>query len=222
MTPPDLTLYYHPLSSYCWKALIALYENGRPFEKRLIDLGNARDSAELEALWPIRKFPVLRDASQKRDLPESSILIEYLDRYHPGPRRMIPDGFDAALEVRLWDRIFDNYVNGPMQRIVADRIHGSKGDMSGERSMLEKAYGMVEHRLEGRDWVCGDFSMAECAAAPALFYAATVQAFPDGAKNLEAYFERLMARPSVKRVIAEARPYFEMYPFKENVAERFL
>ena len=222
MKDAQLTLYYHPLSSYCWKALIALYENGTAFEKRLVNLGDAGERGALAALWPIVKFPVLRDAGRNRDVPETSILIEYLDRYHPGARPLIPAEFDAALETRLWDRTLDNYVHGPMQVIVGDRIRGSKGDMAGERAMISKAYGMIEDRMGGREWMCGDFGLADCAAAPALFYAAIVHPFPDGTKNLAAYFERLVARPSVKRVLEEAKPYFSMYPFKEKLPSRFL
>src|SRR4051812_13063822 len=134
-----LTLHYHPLSSYCWKSLIALYENGTAFEKHLVNLGDEKERGDLAARWPITKFPVLHDSSRARDIPETSIVIEYLDRYYPGPRPMIPSDFDEALDVRLWDRIFDNYVNNPMQLIVGDRIRGLKGDMSGERAMLEKS-----------------------------------------------------------------------------------
>lgn len=218
----SLTLYYHPLAGYCWKALVALYENGTAFDKRIIDLGNPADRAELEAVWPIAKFPVIRDHARKRDVAESSIVIEYLDRHFPGARPLVPAAFDAAMDVRLWDRVFDNYVNAPMQAYVADRMRGSRGDMSAEQSMLEKAYAMIDRRMEGREWVARDgFSMADCAAVPALFYARTVHPFPAGMGNLAAYFERLMERASVKRVIDEAKPVFKWYPFEERVEGRF-
>jgi glutathione S-transferase len=100
----SLTLYYHPLSSFCQKALIALYEHGIDFEKRIIDLGNDADRAELQALWPIGKFPVIRDHAQQRSVPETTVIIEYLDRFYAGQSRLIPDDWDTALEVRLWDR----------------------------------------------------------------------------------------------------------------------
>ena len=218
----SLTLYYHPLAGYCWKALVALYENGTEFEKRVIDLGNPADRSELEAAWPIVKFPVIRDHTRKRDVAESTIVIEYLDHYFPGARPLVPSDFDAAMDVRLWDRVFDNYVNAPMQAYVADRMRGSKGDMSAEQSMLEKAYAMIDRRMEGREWVAGAaFSMADCSAVPALFYARTVYPFPAGMGNLVAYFERLMARASVKRVIEEAKPFFKWYPFEEKLEGRF-
>ncbi len=205
----SLTLYYHPLASFCHKVLIALYENGTEFERRIIDLGDAADSAELLALWPIGKFPVIRDPVHQRNLPESSIIIEYLDRQYPGKHRLVPDDWDSALEVRLWDRFFDHYVQVPMQQIVSDRLHATNGDLSRERATLETAYGMLDRRMASRIWVASPaFSMADCAAAPALFYARTLVPFPDDYRHLSAYFERLVQRPSFQRVIDEARPWF--------------
>lgn len=219
----SLTLYFHPLSSYCHKALIALYENGIDFERRIIDLGNADDRVELAARWPLCKFPVIRDHARERDVPEATIIIEYLDRYFPGAQPLIPSDADDALDVRLWDRIFDNYVHASMQQIVSDRIHGSHGDMARERSMVATAYVMVDRHMAARQWIVGEaFSMADCAAAPALFYASTIVPFPDTCEHLAAYFERLVERPSYKRVLEEAKPYFAMYPFAENLPERFL
>jgi len=219
----SLTLYYHPLASYCHKVLIALYEHGAPFDKRLIDLGDPADRAELSAIWPLAKFPVLRDAVRQRDLPESSIIIEYLDRFHAGAGRLIPDDWDTAFDVRQWDRFFDNHVQGPMQAIVAHRLSGAGGVPEKDYVALAAAYGVIDSRLASRQWAAGDaFSMADCAAAPALFYAVTLEAIPAAAVNLAAYFERLMDRPSVRRVIEEARPYFGMYPFAHAIAPRFL
>ncbi|KPG95565.1 glutathione S-transferase [Pseudomonas sp. RIT-PI-q] len=218
----SLTLYYHPLSSFCHKVLIALYEHGIDFDRRIIDLGNEADRTELQALWPLCKFPVIRDHAHKRELPESSIIIEYLDRVYPGPSRLIPEDWDTALEARLWDRFFDLYVQGPLQHIVGDHLRGAHGDLTQARSMLMTAYGMLDHRMASRIWVAGaDFSMADCAAAPALFYTSTLLPFPDDYQHLSAYFERLMQRPSVQRVIDEARPYFSLYPFEEAIAQRF-
>ena len=218
-----LTLYYHPLASFCHKVLVALYEQGQAFEKRLIDLGNAADRAELQAVWPLTKFPVIRDHPRGRDVPETSTIIEYLDHYYPGPAPLIPNDWDEALDVRLWDRFFDNHVQGPMQAIVADRLFGKNGDTAGERAGLATAYGMIDKRMAGREWIAGQgFSMADCAAAPALFYASTLVPFPADAAHLQAYFERLMARPSMRRVLDEARPYFPMYPFAEAIPARFL
>lgn len=217
-----VTLYYHPLASFCHKVLIALYEQGTVFEKRLIDLGAAEDRAALQAIWPIGKFPVIRDHARGRDVPESSIIIEYLDHFYPGPVPLLSAEWEAAHDVRLWDRFFDNYVQGPLNAIVLDRITGSKGDMARERAALATAYRMIDERMAARQWIAGDtFSMADCAAAPALFYAATLVPFADGANHLEAYFERLMARRSVRRVLDEAKPYFSMYPFAEAIPARF-
>jgi glutathione S-transferase len=217
-----ITLYYHPLSSFCHKVLIALYEHGTAFEKRLIDLGVEEDRAELEAIWPLRKFPVIRDHARERDVPETSIIIEYLDHFYPGAATLLPKDWEAAQDVRLWDRFFDNHVQGPMGAIVLNRITGSKGDMTGQRAALATAYRMIDERMAPREWIAGDaFSMADCAAAPALFYAATLEAFPADTRHLKAYFERLMARPSVRRVLEEAKPYFSMYPFAEAIPRRF-
>jgi glutathione S-transferase len=217
-----LTLYYHPLSSYCWKALIALYEKGIVFEHRLTNLGVAEDKAELEAVWPIGKFPVIRDSDQGRDLPESSIIIEYLDHRYPGGASLIPGDWDAALDVRLWDRFFDSYVQGPMQKIVADRLKGTGLDLAPERSLLATAYGILESHLKSGTWVCSPgFTMAECSAAPALFYSTTLVQIPVGFTQLTQYFDRLMERPSVARVIGEARPFFQYFPFTEAIPQRF-
>ncbi|MBC7686123.1 MAG: glutathione S-transferase family protein [Bdellovibrionales bacterium] len=214
----SLTLYYHPLSSFCHKVLVALYERGVDFDKRLINLGDQAERAELRAIWPLVKFPVLRDGRRGRDVAETSIIIEYLDRHFAGARKMIPEDWDDALEVRLWDRVFDNYVQGPMNAIVADRMRGAQADMRGQRAQLDCAYFMVDQRIAARRWVAGDtFSMADCAAAPALFYASTVHPFPAELSHLRDYFERLMARPSVARVMEEARPYLStMYPFADQ------
>ncbi|MFJ2363320.1 glutathione S-transferase family protein [Pseudomonas sp. NPDC087697] len=219
----SLTLYYHPLSSYCHKVLIALYENAIEFEKRIINLADDADRAELQALWPLGKFPVISDHLRQRALPEATIIIEYLDRYYPGEQLLIPNDWEAALEVRLWDRFFDNYVLEPIQQIVSDHLRSANADLSKQRSTLETAYAMLEHRMASRIWVAGqDFSLADCAATPALFYACTLLPFPDEFKHLSAYFDRLTRRPSVQRVIDEARPYFSLYPFVDAIPKRFL
>jgi glutathione S-transferase len=219
----SLTLYYHPLASYCHKVLVALYENGTEFEKRVVDLSNEADRSELQALWPIGKFPVIRDHARGRDLPESTIIIEYTDRFFPGARPLIPSAWEDALEVRLWDRFFDNYLQGPIQQIVGDRIRGSNGDMSNERATLQMAYRMVDRQVESKTWVAGtEFSMADCAAAPALFYASTIEPFPGELAHLRAYFGGLMRRSSVQRVFDEAKPYFSLYPFADCIPKRFL
>ena len=217
------TLYAHPLASYCHKVLIALYENDIAFEPRLIDLGSAQDRATLSALWPLCKFPVLHDPARQRSVAESSIIIEYLDQAATVRHPMVPRDADAALQVRLWDRIFDNHVQGPMQEIVLDRIQGGQGDMGRARSTLQTAYGMIDKQLASSPWAAGqDFSMADCAAAPALFYACTLEPFPVQATHLRAYFDRLMDRPSVRRVLEEAKPFFHFYPFHSAIDPRFL
>lgn len=217
-----LTLYYHPLSSFCHKVLIALYEHGIDFERRVINLGDDADRAELAALWPVTKFPVLRDHTHRRTLAESSIIIEYLEGHGAGHPRLIPADGDEALDTRLWDRIFDQYVQRPLQDIVADTLSPARADMTPQRATLVTSYRMINESMEGRTWVAGErFSMADCAAAPALFYAMTIQPFPDEFWNLRAYFERLMARASVQRVLAESKPYFALYPFAVSIPERF-
>ncbi|MGB8855390.1 MAG: glutathione S-transferase family protein [Burkholderiales bacterium] len=217
-----LTLYYHPLSSYCHKVLIALYENHIEFEGRLINLGEAKDRAELQAVWPLCKFPVIHDHQRQRNVAESSIIIEYLDQFFTPSHRMIPSNVGDALEVRLWDRIFDNYVQGPLREIVNDKIRETNSNLAGARATLETAYGMIDRQLASKDWCVGeDFSMADCAAAPALFYTSTIQAFPNHYVHLSAYFERLMNRPSVRRVLEEAKPYFSLYPFSSAIPTRF-
>jgi glutathione S-transferase len=215
-----LTLYYHPLASYCWKVLVALYEHGTPFEKRVVDLGDEVQRAELSALWPLCKFPVLRD--RDRVVAESSIIVEYLERHHPGPRPLLPRDLDASLDARLWDRVFDNYVQTPMQEIVLDRLRGANADTSRAHATLTTAYEIAEKQLVGSPWMVGDaFSLADCAAVPALFYALTLQPFPEHCPLLSAYFDRLMARPSVQRTLDEARPYFKDYPFQSDIPIRF-
>lgn len=219
----SLTLYYHPLASYCHKVLVALYEHDIAFEPRIIDLGAEEDRAELGALWPFCKFPLLRDHERQRTVPESSIIIEYLDPFAAARPPLIPRDVNDALQVRLWDRMVDNYVHEPMQDIVLDHLRGAKGDVSGLRATIQTAYALMDTQLATRPWMAGPtFSMADCAAAPALFYAHTLEPFPEPLMHLRAYFDTLMARPSVQRVLAEARPYFPMYPFYSAIPARFL
>jgi len=220
-----LTLHQHPLSSHCWKVLIALYEHGTPFEARLVNLGDAAERAAYAALWPTAKIPLLVDGD--RVVPETSLQIEYLDRRHPGAVRLLPDDFDAQMQVRLWDRLFDCYVMDPMQRYIAQllRPEGQRDPiaMQGSVDGLGLAYELIEGRMGNHAWAAGEeFSLADCAAAPALFYAATVRPFSPQQLRLAAYFERLMARPSVARVIEEARPFFQYYPLKAALPARFL
>ena len=209
----SLTLYAHPFSAYCWKPLIALYENATPFSYRLVE--DAAGWAELESLWPIKKFPLLRDGDST--IVESSIIVEYLMRRHPGATRMIPVNDDAALTVRFMDRFFDNYVMTPMQTLVSDRIRteterDAKG-VADARKMLDVAYGWLEERLKPQAWASGSiFSLADCSAAPALFYADWVHPVGDRFPGVLAYRSRVLARPSVARVVDEARPFRKFFP----------
>lgn len=220
-----LVLHSHPLSSYCWKVLIALYEKGLQFEPRMVNLGDPAEKAAFEALWPTAKIPLLQDGD--RFVPETSIQIEHLDLHHPGRLRLLPGDATTQLEVRLWDRLFDGYVMSPLQRSVAHylRPEGERDPRALDETQrdLAMAYGMIETRMPGTTWAVGDaFTLADCAAAPALFYASIVAPFPDGHPKLAAYFERLLARPSVARAIAEARPWFEYFPLRERMPARFL
>ena len=218
----SLRLYYHPLASFCHKVLIALYERGIAFEKRFVDLANPDDQDALAAVWPLRKFPVIHDSIRGRNVAETSIIIEYLDQHFDGAPPLIPSDPGEALDVRLWDRVFDNHVQVPMNEIVFDRLFGRNEDVSKWRNALDTAYAMIDRQVDGHDWACGNrFSMADCAAAPALFYASTVQPFPDSATRLQAYFERLVERPSVRQVIEDAAPYFPLYPYAEAIPKRF-
>ncbi len=209
----SLTLHFHPLSSFCWKALIALYENDTPFVADMVDLGNEAERAALLKLWPVGKFPVLRDDAKDRTIPESSIIIEYLDNHYPGRTRFIAANEKLALQTRLRDRFYDLYVHLPMQKIVGDRLRpeGRKDPHGVEeaRARLQSCYGMIDQDVAGKTWAMGEtFSIADCAASPALFYASKVMPFGDSHKNLTAYFDRLTARPSFARVIREARAVF--------------
>jgi glutathione S-transferase len=212
-----LILHAHPLSSYCWKALIALYENGSDFELRLVDFGDPDSRAAFRALWPMAKMPVLEDLARGVAVPEASILIEYLMIHHPGKALLIPTDSEAALEVRLRDRFYDLYVQSPMQKIVGDRLRpeGEKNPagVADARRALAAAYDAIEARFAPSPWAAGgEFSLADCAAAPALFYANKVAPFAAGRPLLAAFLDRLQARPSVARVLAEAEPYFAMFP----------
>jgi len=213
----SLILHYHPLSSFCWKVLIALYENDTRFEPKLINLGDAASRAAFAALWPMAKMPVLEDRARVRTLPETSIIIDYLDLHYPGPIRFVPEDPDSARTVRLWDRICDNYLQGPMQKIVGDRLRpdGEKDPfgVAEARGSLARAMDLFERQVSERRGTTGDdFTLADCAAAPALFYADKVMPIAQSHPNAQALLERLKARPSFTRVLAEAEPYFQYFP----------
>jgi glutathione S-transferase len=217
----SLKLYFHPLASFCHKALIALYENGIPFEPVIVDLGNEKSSAAFRNVWPMGKMPVLRDEGRDRTVAEATIVVEYLDVFYPGPTRFLPADPERAWQTRFWDRFYDNYVEHPMQKIVTDRLrHAGANDSHGveqAKQQLLEAYRIAEPALQSRTWAMGDeFTLADCSAAPALFYANTAVPFGPGDKNLSAYLDRLMARPSFARVLAEAEPYFKLFPMEKK------
>ncbi|ASY63533.1 putative glutathione S-transferase-like protein [Sinorhizobium sojae CCBAU 05684] len=222
-----LTLYLHPLASFCHKVLIALHEAGTPFEAKIVDLMDPQEHARYLEVWPAGKIPVLHDAAANRTVPEASIIIEYLDRLHPGKEALIPRDEEQALEARLWDRFFDLYIHAPMQKIVTDTLrpegeNDSRG-VAEARTALHTAYDMADRHLAGKIFAVGErFSIADCAAAPALFYAGIVEPFDATHPSLSTYFERLFRRPSFERVLAEARPYFHMFPYREAIPPRFL
>ncbi len=211
-----LRLYYHPLSSFCQKVLIALYETGADFTPQIVDLRDEKERAAFLKLWPIGKFPVLKDEARDRLVPETSIIIEYLAQHYPGKSKLVPKDADEARQMRLRDRFFDLYVNMEMQKIIGDRMRpADKKDPFGvdqAKHRLATVYDMLEHQL-GKGWIMGEtFTMADCAAAPALFYANMVVPFVDTHKKVAAYFKRLTKRPSYARVQKEAQPYLKMVP----------
>ena len=209
-----LELFAHPFSSYCWKVLIALYENDTPFTYRQIGPDQPDNSAALAEAWSLGKFPVLLD--EGHPVIESSVIIEHLQQRHPGAVRFIPADPDAALQVRLLDRIFDNHVMSQMQRVVNDALRPPERrdeiEVVEAKAALAKIYAWLDDYLDGRDWAAGDFSLADCAAAPALFYADWVEEIDPAHAKLRAYRTRLLARPSVVRAVDEARPYRGWFP----------
>jgi glutathione S-transferase len=217
----SLELYFHPLASFCHKVLIALYEGGIPFEPIVVDLGDEASSAAFKAVWPMARMPVLRDETRDRTVAESTIIIEYLDAYYPGGTRFVPEAPDRAWQTRMWDRFHDHYLQEPMQKIVTDRLRpaGQNDGYGVERAkaQLHEAYAVLERQMEAKTWAMGDdFTLADCAAAPALFYANTVVPFGETQENLSAYLDRLMARPSFARVLQEAQPYFALFPMERK------
>jgi glutathione S-transferase len=211
-----LKLYYHPFASFCHKALIALYEKDLAFQPVLIDLGDPEDRARLQSVWPMMKFPVLRDEAAARIIPESSLIIEYLDEIAPDRARMIPRDARAALQARMWDRFFDGFVAVNVTKVVVDQFRPEeRRDHDGvaqAEATMRQALELFEREIAGREWAIGNqFSLADCAAAPALFYAGTIVPL-DGYPEVKAYFQRLLARPSFARVVEEGRPYRNLFP----------
>lgn len=210
-----LKLYAHPFSSYCQKVLTALYENGTPFEWRTLSFDDAEVMAEFAALWPMKRMPVLVDAG--RTIMEATIIIEYLGQHYPGPVSLLPADAGAALRVRLMDRFFDNYISTPQQKIVADALRPeAERDARGvadARAMLETSYAWLDQTMVGREWAAGEsFSLADCAAAPFLFYADWTHRIDPRFTHVIAYRQRLLARPSFARAVDEARPFRPFFP----------
>jgi glutathione S-transferase len=212
-----LRLYFHPLSSFCQKVLTALYENDTPFEGKVVNFMDPKEDAAFRELWPLRRFPVLRDEARDKLVPESTTIIEYLDRHFPGKTRLIPTDPDVAWETRFWDRFLDLYIHVPMQKIVTDRLRpAGRNDPHGVEEasrLLQTALTTLDADLASKTWAMGEtFTMADCAAAPPLFYANEVMPFGGTHRNVAAYFARLRDRPSYARVLQEAKPYFDLFP----------
>jgi len=210
-----LQLYAHPFSSYCQKVLIALYEYDLPFEWKLLSMDDPATGAEFAALWPIRRMPVLVDDGET--VLESSTIVEHLGRRCTSPASLIPPDPKTALEARTMDRIFDNYVMTPMQKVVADRIRAADVrdpyGVNEAKALLERAYAWLDEKLAGRAWAAGDgFTIADCAGAPSLFYADWVHPIAERYATVRAYRSRVLARPSVARAVDEARPYRKIFP----------
>lgn len=214
MTAHRLVLHEHPFASFCQKPLVALYELGLPFERHVVTDAAAR--AQLAELWPPAKIPVLRDETAGLTIPESTTIIEYLDALAPDGPRLVPEDPASALQARLWDRFHDGFIATPMQKIVGDSLRPEgRADPEGvaeARQTLDIAYGALEAQLAGHEWTSGPaFTLADCGAAPALFYARAVHRWTDS-PNLDRYYGDLMRRPSVARVVEEARPFRELFP----------
>jgi glutathione S-transferase len=213
----SLTLYFHPLSSFCQKALIAFYENDIPFTPHVVNFLDEASATAFRKIWPIGRFPVLRDEARDRTIPESSIIIEYLAQHYPGRTQLVPANGDAARQMRLRDRFFDLYVNVPVGKVVTDRLRPpGRNDSHGveeAKALLRTSLGMIEQEMAKKTWAMGDsFTMADCAAAPALFYADKVIPFGETHKNAAAYLTRLTARPSYARALEEAKPFLKLMP----------
>lgn len=213
MTDSRPRLYAHPFSSYCQKVLVALYENGTAFD--YCNLEDPAHAADLATLWPMKRFPVLVDGA--RTVLEASCIIEHLHLHHPGPVRLIPEDADAALQVRMLDRFFDNYISTPQQKLVFDAMRPEAGrdplGVRDARAMLDTSYAWLDAHLAGHAWAVGDaFTLADCAAAPFLFYADWCHPIDARHRNVRGYRERLLARPSFKRAVDEARPFRSYFP----------
>ena len=213
-----LTLYFHPLSSFCQKALIALYENGTPFTPQKVDLMDEKENADFKLLWPVGKFPVLRDEKNGKTIPESTSIIEYLAQHYPGPVQLVPKDPDAALTVRAQDRFYDLNVHLLTQKVITDRLRpAGQNDTFGvehARGLLQTTLGIIDKDMAKKTWAAGEtFTMADCAAAPTLFYTnRAVKPLAGTFDNVAAYLDRLMKRPSYARALKEAEPFLKYVP----------
>ena len=211
----SLALYGHPFSSYTQKVLVALYENSTSFEFRSLGPEAPGHAAEWLRRWPLRKFPLLVDG--ERNVVETSIIIEYLQLVHPGPVGLLPADPKVALDVRFLDRFFDLHVMSPVQHAVGGALTGDAVKRSEALAhaveKLELAYAWLEGQLAGKTWAAGaDFTLADCAAAPSLFYADWTHRMSEAYPLLRGYRTRLLARPSFVRAVEEARPYRSLFP----------
>jgi len=215
-----LTLYYHPLSSFCWKALIALYEADVAFTPRVVNLGDPADRAAFQAVWPLAKFPVLRDDARDETVPESTFVVEYLARTEASAASLVPTDPDRAMQTRLLDRLIDNYIHLPFQQVVGERMRpDDKHDPYGaeqNRAAIRAGYDLIAPMIVGEGWAMGEaFTLADCAALPALFYADYAVSLAEW-PSLAAYLGRLKARSSVARVLEEAEPFFQYFPLRNG------
>jgi glutathione S-transferase len=212
-----LTVYLHPLSSFCHKVLIALYENAIAFTPHVVDLGNPVARDEFRKIWPFARFPVLRDATRNRIIPESTMIIEYLAQHYPGPSKLIPDDPDLAWQARAGDRFYDLLLHEPMQKVVGDKLRPTDGHdplgVEGAWGQMRTALRIADSEMATRRWAIGDhFSLADCAAGPPLFFTNRMLPLADEFPHVSAYLDRLMKRPSYARALAEAQPYLHMFP----------
>jgi glutathione S-transferase len=212
-----LTLYMHPLASFCHKALIALYENATAFTPHVVNLGDPVERDNFKKVWPLAKFPVLRDDARNQTIPESTSIIEYLAQHYPGPVGLIPDDPALAAQVRATERFYDLHVHDPMQKIVGDKLRPADGHdpigVGEARERMRTALRIAEGEMATRRWAAGDlFSMADCAAAPPLFFINKMTPLSAEFPHMSAYLDRLMKRPSYARVLVEAQPYLAMFP----------
>lgn len=219
-----LQLYFHPLSSYCQKALIAFQEYGIDFEPQQLDGPDSPAGQALARLWPVQKFPVLVDGD--RSIVEASCIIEYLGLGRPPAERLIPEDPQAALTVRMLDRVFDNYISTPQQKLVIDALrtegaHDPQG-VADARKLLRTTYAWLDGQLAGRTWAAGEkFSLADCGAATFLFYAHWAEPIPAELATLRGYLRRLRQRPSVQRVAEAATPFLSWVPLPQPAPADF-